>query len=64
MELRLIDVLVAKYKQNASNNKARPSLTEYAIFIKIEQITNEVTGMLTVSLRKKLGKINYDDIVL
>ncbi len=62
MELRLIDVLVAKYKQNASNNKSTSFTYRICNFLlRIEQITTKLTGMLTVSLRKKLGKINYDD---
>ncbi len=45
MELRLIDFLVAN-KTNTSNNKARPPLTEYAIFRKIEQITTKLQACL------------------
>ncbi len=55
MELRFIDFLVAKIKTKYfKTNKAPPPLTEYAIFIKIETNNDEVTGMLTVRLRKKL----------
>ncbi len=57
MELRLIDFLIAKQKQNISNNTARPPLTEYTIFIKIQLRNTNVQTCLQWGCGKSFPKL-------
>ncbi len=56
MELRFIDFLIEKYKQNTSNNVAHPPITEYAIYIEIEQTTTKLPACLECGCGKSFAK--------